>query len=104
MRGQRRAKPATLRPDHPPTQAFASYPNLQTVGFHYANPVTNRSVRYPSGAVTRAKPVTASLAGAPPLTSATGGPAVLADVQRELERAIGFDATEKSEQLLRLLY
>ncbi len=83
-----------LAPDQSPTQTFSSYPNLQIVGFHYANPVTGRPVHSGSSATTRIAAIKESLVGAPQLTSASGDPADYADVQRELERAIGFDATE----------
>jgi hypothetical protein len=47
-------------PDRPPSQTFKSYPEAYTPAFHYANPVTGRPVRYPSGGVVRVQAVKTS--------------------------------------------
>ncbi|MEJ0036114.1 MAG: nuclear transport factor 2 family protein [Gammaproteobacteria bacterium] len=88
------AKPAPVAskefpPDRKPTQSYRSYPELSYVAFHYANPVTGKPVRYGSGAVTRVSLVKDS-------KQAAGGNADvnLAEVARNLDSAIGYDAVE----------
>ena len=76
-------------PDRKSTQSYQSYPALSYVGFHYANPVTGKPVRFGSGAVTRVALVKESKQPA-----GGGGDANLADVQRNLENAIAYDAVE----------
>jgi hypothetical protein len=78
-----------LSPDRVPSNVYASYPNLQYVGFHYVNPVTRKPVRYPSGSVVRVPLVKES--GAPaPGTAALD----LAAVEAALDHAIAVDAVE----------
>jgi hypothetical protein len=98
------AKPAAgpskeLPPDRPPAQAFASYPSVQYVGFHFANPVTGRAVRYPPGPVARVRTIDAARDSArgPRASGAAGGAALTTELdalERRLNVAIGVDAVE----------
>ncbi len=84
-------------PDSPPRGVDESYPNIQYVAFHYANPVTGRSVRYPSGSVTRVTLVRQSRESSrlkPPDGSATDLDTQIAQAERGLDAAIGVDAVE----------
>ena len=76
-------------PDRKPTQSYQSYPALSYVGFHYVHPVTGKAVRYGSGTVARVTLVKEGKAAA-----AASGDANLADVARNLNSAIGYDAVE----------
>jgi hypothetical protein len=82
-------------PDRPPTQAYESYPKIYYVAFHYANPVTGRPVQYPSDAVTRVQIVKQDSSLAAPVVSKNGNPdAMVANLERKLDSAIGVDAVE----------
>jgi SnoaL-like domain len=74
-------------PDRRPTQVYASYPQPQSLGFHYPNPGSGRAVRYPSGTVVK-------VAMVKNVGSRTTGAADIAPVQHQLEAAIGVDAVE----------
>jgi hypothetical protein len=96
------AKPAAAAssefpPDRQPTQAYRSYPNVHYIAFHYPNPVTGRPVQYPPGAVTRVQVVKQEHA-ASRAASAAGKDetidALLLEVERKLNSAIGVDAVE----------
>ena len=76
-------------PDCKPTQSYKSYPALSYVGFHYVNPVTGKPVRYGSGSVARVALVKEAKPAA-----AAGGDVNLADVARNLDAAIAYDAVE----------
>lgn len=78
-------------PDRKPTQSYQSYPALAYVGFHYANPVTGKAVRYGSGSVVRVALVKEAKPAA-----GSGGDANLTEVARNLDNAIGYDAVENS--------
>jgi hypothetical protein len=96
------AKPAPapskeFPPDRPPAQAYTSYPDIHYVAFHYANPVTGRPVQYPPGAVTRVKIVKqerAALRTKPAAGKVETIDALLTEVERKLDSAIGVDAVE----------
>ena len=102
---QRDAKPAPqvstmLPPDRKPAARFASYPALQSVGIHFANPVTGRRAGNPGGAVVSIAQV------APPPKSAASklGDGIAASMplpaeklvalQKRIHAAIGVDAVE----------
>jgi hypothetical protein len=96
------AKPAPapnreFPPDRGPIQAYASYPEASNVAFHYANPVTGRPVRCPSGIVVRVRVVKQSHGSSGPVP-AVGNNANLEDMlieaERKLDAAIGVDAVE----------
>jgi hypothetical protein len=98
----RDAKPAPapnreFSPDRSPAQAYATYPEINNVAFHYANPVTGRPVRYPSGMVARVRVVKQSYASSHPI-HAVGNSAnlekMLAEAERKLDAAIAVDAVE----------
>ncbi|MEJ1962052.1 MAG: nuclear transport factor 2 family protein [Gammaproteobacteria bacterium] len=74
-------------PDREPTQPYASYPKLNYVALHYANPVTGRPVQYPSGAIVRVPIVK----GGSSVANATED---LATLERGLDAAIAIDAVE----------
>jgi|WetSurMetagenome_2_1015567.scaffolds.fasta_scaffold42846_2 hypothetical protein len=80
-------------PDRPPTQSFQSYPAINYVAFHYANPVTDRPVQYPPGAVAKANFIqqarSASTSG-----ERSNFDKTLAALERKLDAAIGVDAVE----------
>jgi hypothetical protein len=77
-------------PDRKPTQSYQSYPALSYVGFHYANPVTGKPVRYGPGSVTRVPLVKESKQP----DGSGSADASLADVQQALDNAIAYDAVE----------
>jgi hypothetical protein len=98
----RDAKPAPapnrdFPPDRSPSQSYASYPGANNVAFHYANPVTGRLVRYPSGMVVRVRIVKQSHASSGPVPT-VGNNAnlqdMLAEAEHKLDAAIGVDAVE----------
>jgi hypothetical protein len=98
----RDAKPAPapnseFPPDRRPAQAYASYPEINNVAFHYANPVTGRPVLYPLGVVVRVRGVKQWRAASGPVP-ALGNNAnledMLAEAERKLDAAIGVDAVE----------
>ena len=78
---------AELPPDRPSTQSYESYPKTHVVALHYANPVTGRAVRYPSGPVSKVPVVVTG-------TPRGANHAALADVERALDAAIAVDAVE----------
>jgi hypothetical protein len=92
---------ATASADFPPdpgaVQAYASYPDVHYVGFHYVNPVTGREVQYPRGRVTRVQVVRPPRGGSRQASTVRDSAileTMLTDVERRLEAAIGVDATE----------
>jgi hypothetical protein len=90
--------PATSKdfpPDRPPAQAYESYPKIHYIAFHYANPVTGRPVQYASGAVTRVQIVKRDSSRAATAASNSANlDALIADLERKLNAAIGVDAVE----------
>ncbi len=85
-----------LPPDHPPSQIYAQYPQLQMLGFHYSNPGTGKPVRYP-GAVVKV-PVLKDPPALPERVLDVGSKVVtdadVAAAQRPLDAAIAVDAVE----------
>ncbi len=82
---------AGLPPDRPPSQKYASFPALQSVGFSFANPVTGRPAGTPQGPVVSIPLVSGQLA---PAKAASVSQEAIAELQRQLRVAIGVDATE----------
>jgi hypothetical protein len=81
-------------PDHRPSQTYQSYPKVDIVGFHFANPVTGRAVQYPAAPTVRVSMVKTS-------TSASAGSvdnvrleSTLIEVERKVDAAIAVDAVE----------
>jgi hypothetical protein len=82
---------ASLPPDRPPSQTYASFPALQSVGFSFANPATGRAAGKPVGPVVSIPLVSGQLA---PARAEAASPDAIAELQRQLRVAIGVDATE----------
>jgi len=93
------AKPAAtvskiLPPDHPPSQRYQSYPKVDIVAFHFANPVTGRSVQYPTGPMVRVPVVKTSPSAATGSVDSKRMESTLAEVERKVDAAIAVDAVE----------
>ena len=73
---------------------FRRTPALQSVGFHFAHPVTGRPVRYAGSPVVRAPLVTAGSAARSRPTAADALEKSAADIERRLDAAIAVDAVE----------
>jgi hypothetical protein len=82
---------ASFPPDRAPSQTYASYPALQSVGFSFANPVTGRPAGKPVGPVVSIPLVSGQ---PPPAKAAAVSQSAIAELQRQLRVAIGVDATE----------
>jgi len=84
-------------PPDRPSGTCESYPELCYVAFHYANPVTAKPVRYPSGSITQVQVVqqpresSRSVASLPDAASLDG---IVAALENRLGAAIGADAVE----------
>jgi cell division protein FtsB len=84
-------------PDRPPTEAYTIYPKMYYARFHYNNPVTGAPVQYPPGGV-------AAIPGGPdsqqpvalpsPPKNAKEFSARLADLERQIQASIAYDAVE----------
>jgi hypothetical protein len=85
---------AEFPPDQAPTQMVESYPKLQYVAFHYANPVTGRTVQYPAGPVTHVSLVKTTSITRVQIADASTLDAALAALEHKLDVAIGIDAVE----------
>jgi hypothetical protein len=82
---------ATFPPDRKPSQSYAGFPALQSVGFSFVNPVTGRIAGRPAGPMVSIPVV----AGQPvPAKDVTMQQDTIADLQRQLRVATGVDATE----------
>jgi len=84
----------TFPPDRHPSQKFQSYPATDIVGFHFANPVTERAVQYPSGSVMRVVTVPPSRGSSGTAVDNAQIETTLAEVERKVDVAIGVDAVE----------
>jgi hypothetical protein len=82
-----------LPPDRRPSQTYQSYPKVDIVAFHYANPVTGRPVQYPAGPLARVPVVNASRSSTGSIDS-THLESTLAEVERKADAAIAVDAVE----------
>lgn len=82
---------ATFPPDRKPSQHYAGFPALQSVGMSFVNPVTGRPVGRPAGPVVRIPVISGQ---ARPASAATVRPESIVELQRQLRVAIGVDATE----------
>jgi hypothetical protein len=87
-------------PDRQPKESYGSYPNAQTIGFHYPNPVTGQVVQYPAGLpipVPPDQPFVISDARSHGLIAAAQDGslgAALDYYERQLDAAIAVDAVE----------
>jgi hypothetical protein len=82
---------AGFAPDRPPSQSYASFPALQSVGFSFPNPVTGRAAGKPAGPVVSIPLVSGQPA---PAKAVAVNAAAIAELQRQLRVAVGVDATE----------
>jgi hypothetical protein len=84
-------------PDHFPVRSAESYPKIHYVAFHFANPVTGHSVRYPKGDVLRIRALKegGNLSSAmPPLNARIDLEKALKETERKLDAAMAVDAVE----------
>ena len=93
------AKPAaavsdTLPPDHRPSQPYQSYPKVDVVAFHFANPVTGRAVQYPAGPLVRVPMVNTSRKASSGSIDSARLESTLAETERKVDAAIAVDAVE----------
>lgn len=95
-----KAAPAASKeypPDRPSVRPAESYPKIQYLAFHFANPVTGRSARYPKGDVLRVRTLMEgrkkSSAKTAIITDANMEE-ILAGTERKLDAAIAVDAVE----------
>ena len=95
----RDAKPAAtvstiLPPNRRPSQTYQSYPKVDVVAFHFANPVTGREVQYPAGPMVRVPVVKASSIASAGTVDNTRIESTLAETERKVDAAIAVDAVE----------
>ena len=95
-----KAAPAASKefpPDRSSTQRVESYPKIQYVAFHFANPITRRSARYPKGDILRVRALMggSKKSSAPPAIRADANlEEILAGIEPKLNAAIAVDAVE----------
>jgi hypothetical protein len=82
------AQSATVAPDAPSSQVYASYPELVYVGLHYANPVTGKAAQYPAGTVI------ATIPGGSAAAAQSNNKVALAELARSINAVIAVDAVE----------
>jgi hypothetical protein len=85
---------AIFAPDHRPTQTYQSYPKADVVAFHFANPVTGRTVQYPAGPMVRVPVVKTSPFSSAGSVDTARMESALAEVERKVDATIAVDAVE----------
>src|SRR5690606_29574727 len=86
--------PSSAFPPDRPSEKHESYPVVHVVGFHYRNPATGRAVRYASGALVRVQEIEELASTHAGSEEAGDLVARLAEIERQLDIAIAFDAVE----------